>query len=100
MVTYSLRATLHQAQFDRVIDAALAAGPHGQLEIERGEAAESVRRWMSREITAIAIEGEASREKFSQALRAAESARFVLARPTAPGEPLSPSPALAALMRR
>lgn len=100
LVAQSLRGTLHQAQFDKVVDAALEAGPHGQLDMPRAEAAEIVRREMIREITAIAIDNDASREKFIHALRAAESARYVLVRETEPGTPLSPSPALSALLRR
>lgn len=94
------RGTLHMADFDRVIDAAIEPGPAGPVDIDRATAVEIVRSEMLRQIGSVAIDNDASRERFLMALRLAENAGYVLSRRTAEGEMLSASPAMIAFMRR
>lgn len=100
LVAMSLKGTLHKSDFDRLVDAALEEGPHGKLEMAPQEAAEAIRLGMLRDIAAMAVADDASREAFVKALRVSAAAGFVLSRPTPAGGILSPSPALAAFMRR
>lgn len=100
LVVMASKGTLHQSDFNRVISAALEAGPQGQLSLSRAEASELVRGHMLREITAIAVDEEASRDRFIAALRISASSAFVLSRYAEPGALLSPSPALASFLRR
>ena len=100
LVVMAGRGTLHQADFDRVIDAAIEPGPQGQIDLPREEVARQLRENMLREISSIALENEAARDRFLYALRIANSAAFVLSRPSDADGLLSPSPALTAFLRR
>lgn len=100
LVMMASKGTLHQADFNRVISAAMEAGPHGQLGLPKSDVVELVRGHMLREITAIAVDEEASRERFVSALRISASSAFVLSRYSEPGSLLSPSPALSSFLRR
>jgi hypothetical protein len=94
------RGTLHRADFDRVVSAALEEGPHGRLDMERGAAEKVIRQGMLRRIAEASVENDASRERFIAAMRLATAAGFVLARePDAQGL-MSPSPAMIAFLRR
>lgn len=100
LIVMAGRGTLHRADMMRVIEASLEDGPHGHFEMGVNEAFEIVREHMLREISAIAIENEASREKFIAAMRLSASTGFVLSRPSASNGMLQPSPAMIAFMRR
>jgi len=100
LIGMAARGTLHEEVFYRVIDAALEEGPHGKLEMHREDAAKAVRSFMMREITAIAIENDASRDKFYTALRISDSTRFVLSKDVRADGMLEPSAALASFLRR
>ncbi|MCW3782977.1 strawberry notch C-terminal domain-containing protein [Defluviimonas salinarum] len=100
LVVMAGRGTLHTADFERVADAALEEGPHGRLDIDRETAMGLIREHMLREISAIAVENDASRDKFIAAMRVASATGFVLSRRSGDGEALSPSPAMVAFMRR
>lgn len=100
LVLMAARGTLHRADFDRVLDAALEAGPHGRLDIDRVSAEDAVRLGMLRRVAESAIENDASRERFIAAMRLATSTGFVLSRePDADGM-IAPSPAMIAFLRR
>lgn len=99
LIAMARRGTIHTDDFARLVDAALAEGPNGRLDIDRETAEAAVRAHMMREITAIAVEGDASRERFQVALRVADAARFVLSKRNQP-DGFSPSPAMAAFLRR
>lgn len=99
LIAMARRGTIHSDDFTRIVGAALEEGPGGQLDIGRDAAEDAVRQHMLREITAIAVEGDASRERFQVALRVADAARFVLSRRDQ-GDGFSPSPAMAAFLRR
>ncbi|WP_411839613.1 strawberry notch C-terminal domain-containing protein [Paracoccus sp. ME4] len=101
LVAMAGRGTLHHADLLRVIEAACEAGPHGRVEIHQADALDLVREHMLREISAVGVEGDASRDRFIGALRLANSTGVALSRRTdAPGGLLSPSPAMIAFMRR
>jgi hypothetical protein len=100
LVLMASRGTLHQTDFDRVIAAACEEGPHGSLGMSPEEAGKIVRQHMLREISAIAIDKNLSRDKFITALRISSSTGFVLSRPSSEDGQLSPSPAMIAFMRR
>lgn len=100
LIAMGTRGTLHTGDYRRVIEAALEEGPHGKLDMAPEEAFAAVRHHMLREISAIAIENDASREKFIAALRVASSTGFVLSEKSRSDGLLSPSPAMIAFMRR
>ncbi|WP_027234352.1 strawberry notch C-terminal domain-containing protein [Leisingera caerulea] len=100
LVVMGSRGTLHSADYRRVVEAACEPGPHGQLDMEMDEVYAAVRYHMLREISAIAIENDASRDKFIAALRIATATGFVLSAKSEPDSVLSPSPAMIAFMRR
>lgn len=99
LVVMAGRGTLHSADFDRVLGAALEEGPHGRLDMDPGAARDVVRRHMMREIASVALEDDASRDRFVRSLRLASNTSYVLSVPGENGM-LSPSPALAAFLRR
>jgi len=100
LVVMAGRSTLHRADYDRVMTAALEAGPQGQLSMDMPEASEVVRRSMLRRITEVATENDAARERFIAALRLASATNFVLARRPEAGTAIEPSAALLAFLRR
>lgn len=100
LVVMAGRSTLHRADYDRVLNAALEAGPQGQLPMDLPEAGEIVRRSMLRRITEVATENDAARERFIAALRLASATNFVLARRPEAGQAIEPSAALLAFLRR
>ena len=100
LVVMGGRGTLHMNDYRRVVEAALEEGPHGKLDMAPEEAFATVRQHMLREISAIAIENDASRDKFIAALRLASATGFVLSAKSETEGMLSPSPALIAFMRR
>ncbi|MCE6959251.1 strawberry notch C-terminal domain-containing protein [Cereibacter sphaeroides] len=100
LVLMAARGTLHKADFDRVLEAALEEGPHGRLDLDPAVAAEDLRRGMLRRIAETAVENDASRERFIAALRLANASGFVLSRSNAAGQAFEPSPAMIAFLRR
>ena len=100
IVAYARKSVLGQDVVDAYLDAALEAGPAGQIDIDRAEAAEVLRTEMIRQVTAVAIEGDARLENFTAALRLSSATNQVLAQPTAAGEALSPSMHFLSFMRR
>jgi hypothetical protein len=100
IVASAKKTVLNQETFDSILDAALAAGPSGAIDIDRAEAAEVLRTEMIRQVTAVAIEGDAKSENFSAALRMSSATNQVLSRPTVAGEALSPSMHFLSFMRR
>lgn len=100
LIAMTRQSTLHQADFDRVVDAALEEGPAGRLDMPRAEAGETIRSAMLRQITAIAIENDADRRSFTRALRMSSATDFVLGRRSSDGENMRPSAAVLSLLRR
>lgn len=98
LVGMASRSTLQMEDFNRVLDAALEEGPGGRLEMPREDAAEYLRYNMLRYISGVAIEGDASRDRFQAALKLSSATGYVLSRPSSDG--YSPSPAMCAFLRR
>jgi hypothetical protein len=92
------RGTMHQADFDRVLDAALEEGPHGKIDISREEAWEHLRKTVLRQVAQLSMDDDASRAAFHQALRVAANTSYVLSQDS--DETLNPSPAFLVFMRR
>lgn len=100
LLTMARHGTLHQSDYDRVLDAALEAGPSGQADVSREDADGIVRSAMLRQITAVSIESDADRPSFLRALRIGASTDFVLGRKSGEGEQLRPSAATLSFLRR
>lgn len=100
LITMAAKGTLHQRDFDRVVDAAMEVGPEGQLHMERTDVVEMVRQQMLRQITTIAVENEADRKSFHRALRLSANTSYILAKPTDAGQDLRPGASFLALTRR
>ena len=100
LIVMAARGTLHRSEMMRVIEACLEEGPLGRLDMSLDEAFDIVRENMLREISAIAIENDASREKFIAAMRLSAATGFVLSRQSGANELLQPSPAMIAFIRR
>lgn len=94
------KGTLHQRDFDRILDAALEAGPDGQLHMERDDAFQLLREQILRQITNTAIEDDNNRTSFIQALRLSANTSYVISRPTASDQELRPGAAMLSLFRR
>lgn len=98
LVGMASRATLQMEDYNRVLDAAIEEGPHGQIEMGRDEASEYLRYAMLRQITGIAVEGAAGRDRFQAALNLSNATSYVLSRPST--DFYSPSPAMGSFLRR
>jgi len=94
------KGTLHVADFDQVLDAALEEGPHGRLEMPRDEAARRVGLSMVRQIGEEAIRGSGSAEALQAALRLGSATSYTLSRVLAGNAGIAPSPSLGAVLRR
>ena len=94
------RGTLHQKQFDRILDAALEEGPGGQLDLERDAAANVLREYILRQITDVAIDDDKNRASFIRALRLSANTGHILSRATGEDEDLRPGASLLSLIRR
>jgi hypothetical protein len=100
LVNMARQGTLHADDLNRVVEAALEAGPRGQLEMRSEEALELVRAAMLRQITAVSIESGADRAGLLRALRLSAATDFVLSRRSEPGEGVRPSAATLSFLRR
>lgn len=100
IIRMARKGTLHQADFDRILNAALEEGPDGKIDIDPNEAREILREQVLRQITSVAIENNNDRKSFHQALRLTANTGYVIARPTENGEDLRPGAALLSLFRR
>ncbi|MEP1879383.1 MAG: strawberry notch-like NTP hydrolase domain-containing protein, partial [Roseibium sp.] len=78
LVNMAGRGTLHESDFVRVLDAALEEGPSGKFDIDPAEARSIVRSDMLRQVSNLGLENDASRDKFTLALRVASNAGAVL----------------------
>jgi hypothetical protein len=100
IIRMARKGTLHQHNFDRVLDAALEEGPDGQLNMERADAFDLLREQLLRQITNVAIEKDNDRASFFQALRISANTSYVISRPTEINEELRPGAAMLSLFRR
>ncbi|MFX4300219.1 strawberry notch C-terminal domain-containing protein [Pseudosulfitobacter pseudonitzschiae] len=94
------KGTIHQKDFDRILDAALEEGPSGKLEMTREEAFDHLREQILRQTTAIALENGGDRPSFFSSLRVAANTGFVISRQTGTNEDLRPGAGLLSLIRR
>lgn len=100
IVRMGRRGTLHQKDFDRILDAILEEGPEGRLHMEREDASDLLREQILRQITNIAIDKEADRASFFQALRLSANTSYVISRATSEEEELRPGASMLSLFRR
>lgn len=100
LVHMATRGTLHVADYERVLDAAIEEGPAGASAVTREAAEPMLRAELIRQITSIGVEGEAGRDKFQAALKVSENAGFITVRPSDAGGDLSPSLPLLVFLRR
>jgi len=100
IVRMARRGTLHQRDFDRILDAALEEGPDGRLHMDREDAFDLLREQILRQITNVAIDKDNDRSSFFQALRLSANTGYVISRPTNSGEELRPGAAMLSLFRR
>ena len=100
VIRMARKGTLHKRDLDRILDAAMEPGPQGQIVSERDDVADLLRGQLLRQITTVAIDRNADRTSFHQALRLSANTGYILSRPTAPDEELRPGAAFLSLIRR
>lgn len=94
------KGTMHQKDFDRILDAALEEGPSGKLDMSRSDAFDHLREQILRQTTAMALENDGDRASFFSSLRVAANTGFVISRQTGENEELRPGAGLLSLIRR